>query len=147
YDPELAERARSYLGDRPSVTVVNADGNVHDAGPADGILVNAGATAVRRLWLDRLREGGRLVVPLTGPHAWGNAPPLARRADDFAARFLDPTGIVIFPCLGGRDDADAEQLAAALASGGADEVRRLRLDGHSPSATCWLHRDDYCVSR
>ncbi|HZR83513.1 MAG TPA: rRNA adenine N-6-methyltransferase family protein [Candidatus Binatia bacterium] len=146
YDAELAERARANLADRPNVTVVRADGNAYDPGPSDGILVNAGATLLRRLWVQSLREGGRLVLPLTGPHAWGNVLVVTRRAGTFDARFLDPTGIVIFPCVGGRDDADAERLASAYAAGRAGEVRRLLLEPHAPSASCWLHRDDSCLS-
>ena len=35
------------------------------AGPADAILINAGATHPRSIWLDSLRTGGRLLLPLT----------------------------------------------------------------------------------
>jgi protein-L-isoaspartate O-methyltransferase len=33
--------------------------------PADVIYVNAGATRPADVWLDRLKEGGRLILPLT----------------------------------------------------------------------------------
>jgi protein-L-isoaspartate O-methyltransferase len=33
--------------------------------PADVIYVNAGATRPADAWLDRLKEGGRLILPLT----------------------------------------------------------------------------------
>ena len=33
--------------------------------PADVIYVNAGTTRPADLWLDRLKEGGRLILPMT----------------------------------------------------------------------------------
>jgi len=65
YDPELAARSASNLARLSHVTIVNGDGNVVDFAPADVIYVNAAATQPGAHWLDRLREGGRLILPLT----------------------------------------------------------------------------------
>ena len=64
-DADLAARSRNNLADL-HVTVVPGDGGEHDAGPADAILVNAGATHPRPVWLHSLRPRGRLLLPLTG---------------------------------------------------------------------------------
>jgi protein-L-isoaspartate(D-aspartate) O-methyltransferase len=117
YDSGLAACASVNLADRATVTVVCADGTVHDPGLADAIIVNAGATTPAPIWLDRLRIRGRLVVPLTGPHAWGIVLAVTRRTSGFTARFLAAAGIVIFPCFGARDDVGAERLAAAFGRG------------------------------
>src|SRR5262249_43441661 len=63
--PELGPAAKQNLADRANVTVVAADGGQFDPGECDAMLINAGVTHPLRLWLDRLREGGRLLVPIT----------------------------------------------------------------------------------
>jgi D-amino-acid dehydrogenase len=45
--------------------VVRGDGTRIAFEPADVIYVNAGATRPADAWLDRLKEGGRLILPLT----------------------------------------------------------------------------------
>lgn len=64
-DSELARRARSNLSYLSHVEVFEGDGGEKDPGPCDAILVNAGTTHPRSIWLDSLRPGGRLVMPLT----------------------------------------------------------------------------------
>lgn len=75
-DEELAQRAAEALratgyGDR--VTVVAGDGSAGYApsAPYDRIIVTAGAPAVAPAWVEELREGGRLVVPITGSAGTG----------------------------------------------------------------------------
>jgi protein-L-isoaspartate(D-aspartate) O-methyltransferase len=64
-DTGLAARARGNLSYLPQVKVSEGDGGEEDPGPCDAILVNAGATHPRSIWLDSLRAGGRLILPLT----------------------------------------------------------------------------------
>jgi len=64
---ELAVRARENLSGYPQVSVHSGDGAAFDPGPCDAMLINAGVTHPHPLWLERLREGGRLVLPLTKP--------------------------------------------------------------------------------
>ena len=64
-DPELAARARANLRSWPHVDVIAGDGAIDNPGPSDALLVNAGATHPRAVWLDAVRPGGRLLVPLT----------------------------------------------------------------------------------
>src|SRR5262245_26623009 len=64
-DTQLAARARNNLSYFANVELIEGDGGQIDAGPADSILVNAGATHPRAIWVDSLRPGGRLILPIT----------------------------------------------------------------------------------
>jgi Protein-L-isoaspartate(D-aspartate) O-methyltransferase (PCMT) len=68
YDAELAARATANVAQTPHVGVVHGDGTRIAFEPADVIYVNAGATRPADAWLDRLKEGGRLILPLTRMH-------------------------------------------------------------------------------
>jgi protein-L-isoaspartate(D-aspartate) O-methyltransferase len=146
-DTELAARARSNLANLAQVEVILADGGEYDPGPVDAILVNAGATHPRLLWLDRLLPGGRLILPLTVttlPGSTGQILKVTRAEQGYAARFISRTAI--FPCIGARNlDAD-RRLWEAFAKGGWESVRSLRRDQHAPASTCWLHGDNFCLS-
>src|SRR3984893_8205664 len=65
FDGELAARAMANLAQAPHVRVVHGDGTRVLLKPGDVIYVNAGATRPTDIWLDRLKEGGRLILPLT----------------------------------------------------------------------------------
>ncbi|MGE0420694.1 MAG: protein-L-isoaspartate O-methyltransferase [Reyranellaceae bacterium] len=112
YDADLAARAKANLAGWPQVEVVAGDGRAHDPGPVDAVVVFAGSTHPASLWLDRLNEGGRLMMPLTGANWWGFILRAERQGEIFAARSIG--GVGIFPCVGGRDDAAGERLQIAL---------------------------------
>ncbi|MBV9834606.1 MAG: methyltransferase domain-containing protein [Alphaproteobacteria bacterium] len=112
HDPDLAARAAANLEAWPQAQVVAGDGRAHDPGPVDAIVVFAGSTHPAPLWLDRLAEGGRLMMPLTGANWWGFILRAQRRGESFTARSVG--GVGIFPCVGGRDDAAGERLQKAL---------------------------------
>ncbi len=143
-DAELAGRSRDNLADLPHVKVVPGDGGEHDVGPADAILVNAGATHPRPVWLDSLRPRGRLLLPLTGLSRTGWALKVIRQEGGYAAQFV--SSIAIFPCAGARDPETARLLDEAFTSGGWAAVRSLRRDPHPSDSTCWLHSDHLCLS-
>ncbi len=65
FDTELADRAAANCRSLPNVSVLQGDGSVVPFEPADVIYVNAGATRPANNWLDGLKEGGRLILPLT----------------------------------------------------------------------------------
>jgi protein-L-isoaspartate(D-aspartate) O-methyltransferase len=146
YEPALAERAAENFADWPNVRVVSGDGASADFGPADVIFVNAGATRPVDIWLDRLRDGGRLILPLTIPlHGSAGTTPsggngavfrILRRGEDFDARFISP--ISIYPCTGARDDASEAALIAAFNKGGWRDVTRLRRQDRVAESQCWL---------
>jgi protein-L-isoaspartate(D-aspartate) O-methyltransferase len=143
-DADLAARSRANLAELPNVEVVHADGGEHDPGPADAVLVNAGATHPRRIWLDSLRDGGRLVLPLTGLARTGWVLRVERQGPAYPAHFI--SSISIFPCIGARDAETARLLDEAFASGGWAAVRSLRRDSHEGEPTCWFHGDALCLS-
>ncbi len=143
-DAALAERSRANLAELAQVTVIQGNAVEVDFDPADGIYVNAGVSHPQTRWLDRLRPGGRLILPLTD--ARGGGVLLATRCDgSFAARFV--SSVAIIPCVGGRDRAHLKRLRRALGRGDYLSVRSLRRDAHESEPECWLHAPDSCLSR
>jgi protein-L-isoaspartate(D-aspartate) O-methyltransferase len=65
-DPDLARQASTNLADWPWVAIQQGNGAADLSKDNDVVLVHAGATHVLDAWLDALRDGGRLLVPLTG---------------------------------------------------------------------------------
>lgn len=145
YDVALAQRAAVNLDGERSIDVVHADGTRYDFDPADGIYVNAGATRPSPLWLDKLKPSGRLIMVLTADNRWGQVLKVQRSSAGYAATLLGPCGII--PCINGRDAVSEAAFAAALAGGGMEEVKSLRRDGHAADESCWMHCDEFCLSR
>jgi protein-L-isoaspartate(D-aspartate) O-methyltransferase len=146
-DAALAEEARRNLAPWPQVQVVCGDGT-DPQGPHDAVLVNAGATHARPEWLAALREGGRLLLPLTAhvpmfPHGVGFVLRLERRGTAWPARVVSPVGI--FDCLGARDPAAEAQLRRLLAPGAAARVRVAETAAHERTAACLVHREGFCL--
>jgi len=149
-DSQLAARARDNLNYLPNVEVVEGDGGETDAGPADAILVNAGATHPRAIWLDSLRPGGRLILPLTvtddaDGSGGGRVLKVTRQPGGFTASFI--SGVGIFSCVGGRDAELNQRLKKAFDRGDSKSVQSLRRDRHDATDTCWLHAESFCLSK
>jgi protein-L-isoaspartate(D-aspartate) O-methyltransferase len=155
-DRDFAARAARNLTAWPQVKFVAGDGARYAADPADAILVSAGCTHPKSVWLDGLLPGGRLLVPLTGVRApppaarfgrnlAGQALLVGRQGDRFSARFLVGMGISF--CLGARDLLHERLLVESLRAGGAPEVRSLVRFAHPRDAKCWLHAPEFCLSR
>jgi protein-L-isoaspartate(D-aspartate) O-methyltransferase len=149
YEPSLAAWASENLASLDNVTVVEGDGATIDFGPADVIYVNAGATPPAERWLDGLKDGGRLILPLTrvkqteGNVRHGRVFRIERRGGDYFAQSV--TGVAVYPCEGcGRDPACEAALAAAIErdieSGieGSRQVTRLHRGNEVPEERCWL---------
>lgn len=143
-DATLARLARANLASVDSVFVVNGDGAHHDPGPVDAILVNAGVTHPQTLWLDRLRPGGRMLLPLTNHEGIGMMLKVTSQPAGYAARFVSK--LLIFHCAGARDVQYSERLASQLAGNAWRSVQSLRRDSHSPDAECWFHGQEFCLS-
>ena len=145
--PALAARARENLAGYPHVSVHAGDGAVFDPGECDAMFVNAGVTHPQRAWLERLRDGGRLVLPVTAaatPNAGqGVMVRVTRRGESLAARAFSIVGI--FSCTSGRDPQLEPLLAKALANRSLFKLSSVRLDAHEPAETCVLHRPDVCL--
>ena len=151
-DEALAARARVNLASLPAVDVRHGDGT-GPLDPLDAILVNAGVTHPLQSWLDALAPGGRLVLPLTvamdgmGPTIGKGPVVLVTRSADgseFAARVL--TFVAIYSAVGLRDPAIATRLGDALRRSPIPRLARLRREAHAPSADCWLHAGEWCLS-
>jgi len=143
-DATLASQARANLGGFNHVTIVEANGLAYDSGPVDVILVNAGVTHPRALWLDNLRAGGRMLLPLTNEQGKGLMLEVTREPGGWTAQFV--SGLIIFHCVGGRDPELGGRLAAGFAEGSWRSVQSIRRDSHHPDSDCWLHVDDVCLS-
>jgi len=80
------------------VRALQGDGAQIAFDPADVIYVNAGATRPANIWLERLNDGGRLILPLTSDKGFGENPEnipvhqrgavfrIERRGDQFLAK-------------------------------------------------------------
>jgi protein-L-isoaspartate(D-aspartate) O-methyltransferase len=144
-DAALASRARANLADVRHVTIVDGNGVEYDSGPVDAILVNAGVTHPQALWLDNLRAGGRMLLPLTNELGTGLMLKVTREPNGWTAHFV--SGLTIFDCVDGRDPAVCRRVAAGFAEGSWRSVQSIRRDAHEPDRDCWLHVEGLCLSR
>jgi protein-L-isoaspartate(D-aspartate) O-methyltransferase len=150
-DAELARRAQQNLAALNWVEVREGDGTRDLPEELDAVVVNAGVTHPLPVWLDSLRSGGRMVLPMTfavdpmpANIGKGGVLLVTRDQGSYSARFISM--VAIYSCIGVRDTAMNERLRAALTKGNWFVVRRLRRDVHDPSPNCWLHGNDFCLT-
>jgi len=147
-DDALAARAKSNLSRYPRVAVAAGDGAAFDPGVCDAMLINAGVTLPLPAWLDRLAEGGRMIVPLTvaaGPTLGkGIIVKITREKDGFAARSIG--FVMIYSCAGARNPQIEPSLGKAIATGALLKMTRARRDPHEPHDTCIVHGEQVCLS-
>jgi protein-L-isoaspartate(D-aspartate) O-methyltransferase len=143
-DPALASRAKEALAAWPWITVRQGDGRTNLPSEVDVGLVHAGATHVLDEWLDAIRNGGRLLVPLTctmpgmpASLSKGVILTATRHGDRWTARI--GSMVMIYSLIGARVEEMNTRLGQALKGGKASSVSRLRRDPHAPEASCWLH--------
>jgi protein-L-isoaspartate(D-aspartate) O-methyltransferase len=138
-EADLAAQAKRHLAAAGNVEVVAGSAVDLPLPPCDVVYVNAGATHIPPPWLDCLRTGGRLILPLTLNDGFGFMLRVTRlAADTYAAAALMPVAFI--PCVGARDQAASIALSAALERRSWKEVRSLRRSGR-PDDTAW------CVGR
>jgi protein-L-isoaspartate(D-aspartate) O-methyltransferase len=109
----------------------------------DLLYVNAGATAPLAVWLDALRVGGRMVLPLTTETSGIMLLVTCTDERRYAARILCRVGFV--PCEGARVADEEKRLAAALQRGYDDQVKALIRDDE-PGEGCWLAGSGWWLS-
>jgi protein-L-isoaspartate(D-aspartate) O-methyltransferase len=147
-DVDLAARAAKNLAEYPNVNVHRGDGGMLDPGECDAILINAGVTHPHPLWLDRLRPGGRLVLPLTVPMGRtlgkGVMARIVREPQGFSARVV--TFVAIYSCASVRDAEIEALLGKAMVAGSLMKLRSIRRDVHEPDGTCAVHSKEFCLS-
>lgn len=146
--PELGEVAQKNLADRSNVTVHVGDGTQFDPGECDAMLINAGVTHPLPLWLDRLRQGGRLVLPITAPMApnlgKGVMLKIIRQTAGYAAQFV--SFVAIYSATGARDPRREASLGKAISTGSLMKVKSVRRDRHELDGSCAVHGDEVCLS-
>jgi protein-L-isoaspartate(D-aspartate) O-methyltransferase len=150
-DAELADRARDNLAEFPWVEVRTGDGVTSLPSDADVVLVHAGASHVLPAWLDALRDGGRLLVPLTC-EVPGMPPGISkgmmllatRQKADWIAKAGMP--VAIYSMRGMRAADKQAALGQSLMAGTFMRVKRLRRDSHQPGSTCCVHDDAVCLA-
>lgn len=160
FDPELAARARRSFAGFPNVTVIEGDGATTPFDSADVVYVNAGVTRPMPTWLDGLKEGGRLLFPLTTDYNFRNAKPgvmdpirlmksgayfrVQRHGTEFEARGIMVTAII--PCENARDPESEAALAAAFEKASWTRVKSLVRGAEVPEERCWLRGDGWCLT-
>ena len=149
-DSRLAAMARENLSEYPNVDVREGDGGTLCPGPRDAILVNAGVTHPAAIWLDNLKPGATLLVPLTCEFGLPNVGKgfvlqIKRVSPStYTAHFL-PSPVMIYSCTSVREASVMQLLGKALMSGTMTSVQSFRRDPHSPETACWLHTDTFCL--
>jgi len=149
-DTVLASEARANLAAVPWVDVRLGDATELAGESFDAILVSAGVTHPQRTWLDALALGGRMILSLTatmpamGPLGKGVSAVFTKTGNDtFSARVLAMTAI--YSGVGLRDEGLNTQLGQAMMRTPFPRFSSLRTDAHLPSASCWLHSEEFCL--
>lgn len=150
-DDSLAAVARRHLQETAWVDVRHGNGTDVPRQPFDAIFVNAGVTHPHERWLDALKPGGRLLVPLTftmpamGPIGKGVMTLVTRNGEVWPARVVTMTAI--YSALDLRNDTMNVRIREAFMKGLMPAFARMRRDAHEPSPACWLHGDTFCFSK
>jgi len=152
-DEQLAQEARANLAPMPWIEIRHGDATGRFDEPFDAILINAGVTHARAEWIDALVEGGRMVLPLTvampsmGATIGKGLLVLVTRTPDPLSLEARTIGFVaIYSAIGLRDQTVEAMLGRAMAARPFPKLARLRLDGHEPCDTCWLHAPAGCFT-
>jgi protein-L-isoaspartate(D-aspartate) O-methyltransferase len=147
---ELGARARENLTGYANVTVeINESGcTPFDPGECDAMFINAGMTHPLPMWLDRLRKGGRMVVPLTMTTVpgigFGTMAKISRTGEHFSAETIGAVGI--FSAIGLRDASLEQAIETAIKSHKLSGMKSVRRDAHEAAETCILHTPGTCLS-
>ena len=152
YEPELAARAARNLSSFAHVRVIAGDGFNLPLQPADVIYVNAGAARPADTWLDAMKDGARMILPLAVTDAdiedrtitRGAIFRIERRGGAFSARWMSPTSI--YACAGAHDAESEAALAAAFAKGGWDSITRLYRTADIPDDRCWVRGRNWSLA-
>jgi protein-L-isoaspartate(D-aspartate) O-methyltransferase len=154
-DPDFALQTWENLAPWPQAKTVAGNGLTDLPGDVDFIVVSAGLTFVPGAWLDALREGGKLLLPLTVTHGWSDSSEqsgrcvgrfliIERQNGNWPARFATPVAII--DCAQGRDADSEERLRLAFLGGDSDQVRSLHRSPDLPDDTCWLEGEGWWLS-
>ena len=76
---------------------------------------------------------------------WGRVLKVAHQPRGFFAHFISEVGI--FPCSSARDPELNDKLNEAFKRGDWKSVQSLRREPHELTDTCWLHAENFCLSK
>lgn len=141
-DRVLAERARSALAPWPQASVTDMP-----AGPLpgyDAVYCEAAGTGPDEAWLAAVKDGGRIVFPLTDAFGRGALVCLSRRGEVFAVAPLARVTVTP-PALPGGAGVDA-RLAEVSAAGRLMSVRALHRGAPSISDPAVVRGDGWWLS-
>ena len=147
-DAGLAARAQQNLVEYSNVEVHGADGAALDPGMCDAIFINAGVTHPHPQWLERLREGGRMILPLTIPMGLqigkGVMTKIVRQTTGLSAQVV--SFVAIYSCTSARDPQLEPLLTKAMTTGALFKMKSVRQDAHEAGDTCIVHGEAVCIS-
>jgi protein-L-isoaspartate(D-aspartate) O-methyltransferase len=152
YERELSIRATANLSAFSNVRVVHGDGTTIPLEPSDVIYVNAGTVRPANTWLDAMRDGGRLILPLAVDYVTdagqlmtkGAIFLIERHGDDYLAQWKSET--TIYPCAGGRDEISEKALVSAFEKGGWEKVTRLYRTKDIEDERRWVAGPDWSLA-
>jgi len=147
-DCGLAEQAKKNLADLPQASVEPVDAVIAHTGMCDAILINAGLTHPRLEWLERLKEGGRMVAPITTEPGEGGGNGImikvTRSGSSYGARIVSL--VSIYPCSSARDPRLEPVVAKALRTRRLLRLQSVRVDRHAATGSCLVHGASVCLS-
>lgn len=142
-DP-IARVACENLAPWPWVRVEHRSGVTRHE-PADVVYAFAAVQQIPLEWIEALRPGGRLLVPLTPGDREGGILLVERSERGFPARFVTPARFI--PCIGASDERAVAALREAFARGDMGSVRSLRGEPDDPDGSCWFRGAGWWLSR
>lgn len=148
YDGRLAALARANLARYPNIEVVHGNGITKPDTPTDCIYVNFGVERPAAVWIEGLRDGGRLIFPLGYrkiDHVAGGGFRITRKGDGFAARYLGHVYFIGAEGVGDESDEYRARLEAAFKTGMAETVATLLWSPNAMPQNCWFAADGWAL--
>lgn len=143
-EPELARLAAASLAGFAQVEVHERSGAEAPLPDCDLLYVSAAAAEPLPVWLNALRSGGRLLLPLEPEREPGEMLLVTRQAEQsYSARFL--CGVQFVACVGAQDQDAVKTLQTAFRRGNWGAVRSLYRN-EEPDETCWCAGKDWWLS-
>jgi protein-L-isoaspartate(D-aspartate) O-methyltransferase len=155
-EPRLAHLAGLALARWPQANVVEADAFESAIDACDVIVLSAGVSHFPARWLDALRAGGRLMLPLTvdgewpvpgggtWKGGWGKVLLLTKVGESFDARFVRRCGFT--NCVSGHALEIDARLRQSFARDQDNNVHSLRRAGDTRDDSCWFDAGDWWLS-